>query len=1211
MVRILSFFIFCLFLVQMTAQELKWIYKIGGTTAEYGNGLTIDSDQNIYDITNFMGTVSVAPMVSYTSRGQEDIIIRKSTSLGIQQWIRQVGSKQQDIAYDIATDADKNIIVVGTFLDTLYMGTDLLLVGSPTIIQSFVLKLSSAGTMLWVKKFESNISVTAKCVTAGLSDDLLVSGTFEGNALFGMGFPGFSDGGHDIFVLNLDGNTGEPIFIRRIGGTDQEYIHQHVRDKQNNIYLTGDFRSNLDLDPGNGTFNVSSNGLTDVFLVKLTAAGTFQYGKTYGGAGVDYGYSVCVDQQNSVFLAGRFSESISFGNNTLTSKGGTDIFLTKLNALGNVVWANSYGDVQNDQANRVIVNNNGIVYLGGIFRGKVDFDPGSFNNSSDSKGGADAFIVVYNQDGTYNDHFSLGGIANEQLADIALKFNGELISTGGFGAIADFDPTSSEVNIFSNGGLDAFLWNTFICINPYLKTFHAEKTELCPGEKVFIQIDEGYLNDATQWSWQRDSCRSITFASGDFLNINVDRNTTFFIKGFGGCVLNDQCKKIDIKLFKDSLIYQAVDLCQGDTLKVGNNRYTFGGVFIDSLQSKAGCDSVVVTEITMYPTYRRNQSVSICNGDSVRVGNAIYTLAGTYTANIVSINGCDSIITTNVTVLPSSIDNAEAIICKGDSVKVGNVTYSQAGIYIQSSIGSNGCENILIVKIKVLETEFNNIVRLCFGDSLVVGTSIYTTSGIYTDHLVSTFGCDSIVKSTVLVNNKSQFSQEVSICFGDSVKVGNKVYKTDGKYVDILTNILGCDSTVFTNIKVFPLPVPVSQVLTICEGDSVVVGGNKYKMSGLYHDTLSNINGCDSVVNTQLTVLQRKFNINAEICEDDFVQVGTLTFNKEGVFEIPFKNILNCDSIIVLTLKVNVIKKETYEYSICPGDSIVVGNSIYSQAGIYTDTFSTKAGCDSIITSRLFFNHTRRSLRFELCQGEGVTINNKLYNLSGIYTDTIVKANKCDSILDIQIILHPTYVKDTIFEICKGGNVKIGTSTYFNAGFFSEVLQSKKGCDSLVNFEIRIINFIPIFSVSKDTLKTFKFAGAQYQWFECINNEKIPFLGAVQSEFVILKSGRYALGITFKGCTYLSDCIDVIISSTNDGLDENFKYYPNPVTDVIQIRTSSNGTLKLISNFGQILSEYNIIEGKQEINIEEVLPGAYYLMWTSGNKVGYYKVIKQ
>ena len=69
MARNLLFLFILLFPISNNAQELKWIYKIGGTTAEYGNGLAVDVDQNIYDITNFRGTVSVAPMVSYSSRG--------------------------------------------------------------------------------------------------------------------------------------------------------------------------------------------------------------------------------------------------------------------------------------------------------------------------------------------------------------------------------------------------------------------------------------------------------------------------------------------------------------------------------------------------------------------------------------------------------------------------------------------------------------------------------------------------------------------------------------------------------------------------------------------------------------------------------------------------------------------------------------------------------------------------------------------------------------------------------------------------------------------------------------------------------------------------------------------------------------------------------------------------------------------------------------
>lgn len=1195
------------------AQDLRWIYKIGGISTDYGNGLSIDDDQNIYDITNITGSVSVSPLLSYTSRGEEDILIRKSTSMGILQWVRQIGGTKQDIAYDVSADQANNVFVVGTFIDTLFMGDEVLLIGSPDRAQSFVLKLSSAGTMLWVKKLESNISIAAKCVTAGASDELVVTGTFEGTASFGVGFPGFSDGGHDIFVLKLDGASGEPIFVRRIGGTNQDFVHKHALDTQNNIYLTGDFRGTLDLDPSMGSFMVSSIGLTDVFLVKLSPDGIFRWGKSYGSAGSDYGSALAIDHENNVILAGRYVETITFDNAafSLQSRGGTDIFIAKIDHQGNTLWANGYGDTQNDQANTVIANQNGIIFLGGIFRGRVDFDPSiEFNNSTESNGGADVFIAVYNQDGSYNKHFTLGGIANDQLADIAIKSNGELISNGAFGAIADFDPTSSEVNIFSNGGLDAFLWNTFVCINPYLKSFKAEKTTLCQDEKVFIQIEEGYLNDATQWSWQRDSCSSITFASGDFLNIEVERNTTFFIKGFGGCVVNDPCKKIDISVFKDSLVYQNLDLCQGDTIFVGNNAYTFGGVFIDSLLSVSGCDSVVVTEISIHPTYNLSFTREICNGDTVKVGNFNYTLPGTYLNTLSTINGCDSLVRTTVIVLPSIIENVEAILCKGDSIKIENVIYKNAGIYIQTTTGSNGCEDQLIIKINVLETDFTNIKSICDGDSIKVGNNIYKSDGLYIDSLISTYGCDSIITTVLTILNHSEIFQDISICEGDSILVGNSVYKLTGNYVDKIPNAIGCDSTIFTNLRVYPLPTPVNQDFRICEGDSIVVGSKTYNTSGIFQDTLVSNNGCDSVVITSLLVDPKYFVQDVKICTGERYVVGNESFEASGNYEITLKNINECDSVVVLTLTVHPTIQTSQEFTICPGQVVEVGQNIYDTAGIYYDTLTAVTGCDSIVTTLVRNNHVENQLSFEICKGESVLVNDKIYTIQGIYRDSLTKSDGCDSVLVISLTVHPTFVKDTIFEICKGGSITLGSSTYFNAGKFSELLQSTKGCDSLINFEIKIINFVPVFSVIRDTLRSAKIDGAQYQWYECRNGEKIPFLGAVQSDFVILKSGQYTLSITYKGCTYFSDCIDIILSSNHDITDIGFRYYPNPTSGWLHIEAESTGKLKVISAVGHLIHEHTITAPRQDINVSDLTPGTYYLMYQSAHKTSYHKLTK-
>ena len=756
------------------AQELKWIYKIGGLTADYGSGVAIDANQNIYDVSNYMGTVSVAIGLNFVSKGQDDILIRKSSAFGILQWVKQIGGKGQDLSYDIAIDNDQNLFVAGTFRDSLFLGNQLVLNGSSDNQSSFILKLNPEGNLIWAQKMTSNIAVNIRTITSGGPNDLVVSGSFEGSAIFANQFTLNSNGGNDIFILKMNGSTGEPTFIRRIGGTEQEFATQHAIDNQNNIYLTGDFRQVLDFDPGIGENLLNTKGLTDIFLLKFSASGILQWAKSYGGINVDYGHSLVADKDRNIILTGRFSEIVGFGNTSqaVQSKGSTDIFVLKVDQNGNTVWVKSYGDVNADQGSQVIVNQTGVIYIAGIFRGKVDFDPSfEFSSRSESKGGADAFVAVYNQDGSFNVHFSLGGVANEQISDIALRNNGELVTTGGFGAIVDFDPTSSEVSIFSSGGLDAFLSNVFICVNPYLKEVKVSKPEICLGENVMIQVVEGYLNNATQWSWQRENCNSITFAAGNFLNIPVTKNTTFYLKGWGGCIINDTCKRIDIRVFTDSLRYQLVDLCDGDTLNIGNNKYTFPGVFVDSLKSKAGCDSVIVTEINLRNKYFASKTYQICPGDTVKVGTSRYTQAGTYTNRFSSENRCDSIIESKVSVLPITVETVESTICDGSSVVIGSTTYSVAGSYIQNRPAANGCNDVIKINIKVLKSDFSEAKQFCQGDSIKVGNKIHRATGIYKDTLVSSFGCDSVVTTTLKVLPKSSFNATYSLCAGDSIKV--------------------------------------------------------------------------------------------------------------------------------------------------------------------------------------------------------------------------------------------------------------------------------------------------------------------------------------------------------------------------------------------------------------------------------------------------------
>jgi len=1202
MSKYLSSIIFMIIIVQSYSQTktLEWHYRLGGTGTDYGVATAIDSDENIYDVAIFNGTASIVFNLTFTSRGGSDILIRKSTSLGIRQWIRQLGSTGADIVTSIGVDISDNVYVIGTYTDSLYLDNQFLLSGHNGSTSSFILKLSSSGTMLWVNPIHSTTVVELSQLTVDSPDELLISGNFEGTVTLNDTLSINSQGGQDVMMLKVNGLSGDIIYHKHIGSPDQEFVNQHARDNQNNIYLLGNFRSLIDLNPGSGTFLANSNGQTDIFLVKLNSMGEFLWARTFGGIDFDDGHSLATDADRNVVITGRFSEIISFGSfeHVLQSNGGTDIFLTKLNENGQTQWARKIGGSQNDQGSVVKIGQKNIIYLGGLFRQTVDFNPKiQFSNNSTSLGGTDGFIGLYNYDGTYNEHFTFGGQANDFVSDFVIRGNGEIISTGGFSSIVDFDPSSGVVNIFSSGGLDGFLWSVFVCVNPYLKSIHVEKDMLCFGERVMIEITEGYLNDATQWSWQRDSCENITFASGDLLNVRVPRNTIFYVKGFGGCISNDSCSAIPIKVFTDTLNYQYEKLCEGDSIVIGNNVYRSQGLFIDSLLSVSGCDSVVVLEIELFPQYFSSGSRSICNGDTLRVGNSEYTLPGTYTNIFQTLDGCDSTIVTQLNVLPSRISSADARVCKGDSVLVGTEFYFNTGTYIQTSTNEFGCTDQLVVTIQGIETEFEQFVSLCQGDSVRVGNTIYKTAGAYQDKLISTLGCDSIINSFISILMPSFTVQDLHLCFGDSILVGHKVYKRTGIFLDTLVNAVGCDSIIETSIRIFDAVPKTVFNLKICEGDSIVVGQNFYKESGFYIDTLLNVNGCDSIIETQLNVSPKIFIIEDSICMGDFFAIDTFLISETGIYSFDYINELGCDSTLLLNLVVLPNKILDQEILFCKGDSIDLGFRLITALGIYRDTLSTIFGCDSVVVTHVITNNKTQELNYKICQGSTIDINGILYDNEGIFTDTIVLQNNCDSILNIKIAFWPINSIDTVFRICRGEQIKIGNNVYEDAGNYSVTLGDINGCDSIINFRLEIISFIPTFSNRIDTLFSPLVPGAIYQWYRCMNGVLVPILGASGSELIIPSSGEYALAITYLGCTYFTDCVPIIKSSTSNAYThKKVIIYPNPTKDYIYMEGLDDIiNIHVIRSDGHKMLDINPTLPKIEISTENWSTGMYFV----------------
>ena len=126
-------------------------------------------------------------------------------------------------------------------------------------------------------------------------------------------------------------------WAKAMGGTssyDHDYAKSIAVDSSGNVYTTGYFYGTVDFNPGTGVFNLTSAGVSDIFISKLDASGNFVWAKAMGGTSTDLGYSIAVDGSGNVYTTGYFCGTADFNPNSggvfnFTSTGYNDIFVTK------------------------------------------------------------------------------------------------------------------------------------------------------------------------------------------------------------------------------------------------------------------------------------------------------------------------------------------------------------------------------------------------------------------------------------------------------------------------------------------------------------------------------------------------------------------------------------------------------------------------------------------------------------------------------------------------------------------------------------------------------------------------------------------------------------------------------------------------------------------------------------------------------------------
>lgn len=394
-------------------------------------------------------------------------------------------------------------------------------------------------------------------------------------------------------------------------------------------------------------------------------------------------------------------------------------------------------------------------------------------------------------------------------------------------------------------------------------------------------------------------------------------------------------------------------------------------------------------------------------------------------------------------------------LCIGDTLVVNGKPYFETGDYRDTVIVTDPtvCDSIFIISLSVFpEYDTTLFDTICESDQVMFAGQVISESGMYTDTLTSIHGCDSIVHLNLIVHPAYTRARDMDICAGDTLFVGNIFHTTSGLYHDTLPTINGCDSVIITDLNVMDTFLSVTNV-ELCFGETYEFRGVTYSTSGTYIEALSNEIGCDSTYVLNLVIpASDRYPVRQTICAGDSIMVGDTFYHQSGTYTDSLVTAMGCDSIVVLTLTVTDKFEEEYDLTICRGDTLFFGNDTLTATGIYIDSLTAEGGCDSIVKVVLnVLSFVNMSIDTTLCFGDSIQVNDNIYKVDGTFLDTL-PGEKCDTVISTTIRVNPQItladVRTVIHPVGTGfiqPTISGGTTPYnflWNTGANTEILDS-------------------------------------------------------------------------------------------------------------------------------------------------------------------------
>ncbi len=478
------------------------------------------------------------------------------------------------------------------------------------------------------------------------------------------------------------------------------------------------------------------------------------------------------------------------------------------------------------------------------------------------------------------------------------------------------------------------------------------------------------------------------------------------------CLVNNiGVQNIPIEIIQPTETTQSASICQGDSLFLQGDFQNLPGTYVDTLTGVEGCDSIVFTNLIVNPVDTTLFFETNCDPAQTGVFTNVQT----------NQFGCDSVIITTIDLV-----NADTTLLADSTCDAGS-----AGVFTTLLTNQQGCDSLIIETVSLIlpDTTFQT-----------AGDCDPANIGTFSQTFIGTNGCDSIVITEVMLILSDTTNLNSTNCDPGQA----------GIFTTLLTNQQGCDSLIIETVEYTPPDTTLLSGTTCLPSET-----------GVFTSVLTNQFGCDSVLietisllpsdtltventtcdpnqpDTVLTLLTNQFGCDSLVIETFELLPSDTTFtfsstcnpNQAGVIPIVLTNQFGCDSTVLLTIQLLESDTTLVSETTCEPD----------EAGIDSTLLINQDGCDSLVITTTNLVPADTTQLFETTCDP---------NLAGVFTNLLTNQQGCDSLVIETVDLLPSDTTQVSGSTCNPGQ----------AGVFLTLLTNQFGCDSLV---VETIDLLP------------------------------------------------------------------------------------------------------------------------------------------------------